>query len=226
MPTVVNVPVCAIDSEFGEVTEAYQMVLPPRFEALTDEDVLNVSPLTSLVWSAIETQLKGDLTALSCQALADDQSKREQVIGVLASATSDVVSHYNVSADQLFDDFIAQDDAEAKAVAVKMVKGLKKSLTETLALQTNYPNATWAKVNYYFFSELDGGELYPNAWYRDLDLSNGDSITKKVVKVSDDLSQEIRTILYEKTTLSSFDGANLREEIGYESRGGDESGYY
>ena len=225
VPTVVNVPVGAIDSEFGEVTEAYQMVLPPRFEALTDEDVLNVSPLTSLVWSAIETQLKGDLTALSCQALADDQSKREQVMGVLASATSDVVSHYNVSADQLFDDFIAQDDAEAKAVAVKMVKGLKKSLTETLALQTNYPNATWAKVNYYFFSELDGGELYPNAWYRDLDLSNGDSITKKVVKVSDDLSQEIRTILYEKTTLSSFDGANLREEIGYESRGGDESGY-
>ena len=225
VPTVVNVPVGAIDSEFGEVTEAYQMVLPPRFEALTDEDVLNVSPLTSLVWSAIETQLKGDLTALSCQALADDQSKREQVMGVLASATSDVVSHYNVSADQLFDDFIAQDDAEAKAVAVKMVKGLKKSLTETLALQTKYPNATWAKVNYYFFSELDGGELYPNAWYRDLDLSNGDSITKNVVKVSDDLSQEIRTILYEKTTLSSFDGANLREEIGYESRGGDESGY-
>jgi hypothetical protein len=225
VPTVVNVPVGAIDSEFGEVTAAYQMVLPPRFEALTDEDILNVSPLTSLVWSAIETQLKGDLTALSCQALADDQSKREQVAGVLASATSDVVSHYNVSAGQLFDDFIAQDDAEAKAVAVKMVKGLKKSLTETLALQTKYPNATWAKVNYYFFSQLDGGELYPDAWYRDLDLSNGGSITKEVVKVSDDLNQEIRTILYEKTTLSSFDGANLREEIGYESRGGDESAY-
>lgn len=225
VPTVVNVPVGAVDSEFGEVTEAYKMVLPPRFNALTDEDILNVSPLTTLVWSAIETQLQSNLASLSCDSLQSDQTQQEQLVAALATGVADVVNHYNISASQIYDDFIAQNDAAAKETAVKMVKGLKKSLAETLTLRAQYPDAIWAKVNYYFFSAIDGDDLYPNAWYRDLELFDGDTITKQLTKVSDDLSQEIRPILFEKTTVSTVGNASLREEIGYESRGGDGAPY-
>lgn len=225
VPTVVNVPVGAIDSDFGVVTEPYTMVLPPRFNTLTEEDILNVSPLTSLVWGAIETQLQASLTSLSCDALLSDQAQKEQLVSALETAISDVVVHYNLSTDQIFDDFIAENDASAKETAVKMVKGLKKSLQETLALRAQYPDASWAKVNYYFFSALDGDDLYPNAWYRDLELFVGDTITKQLIKVSEDLTEEIRPILFEKTTVSTVGNAALREEIGYQSRGGDSSPY-
>ena len=226
VPTVVDIPVGAIDSEFGAVTEAFQMILPPKFEALTENDALNVSPITSLVWNAIESQLQSQqLSTLSCTTIKASQSEREQLVSILNTAISDVVTHYNLAADKLFIDFIAEDNSAVKEVAVTVVKGLKKSLDETSKLQTQYPEATWAKINYYFFSSLDGGALYPNAWYRDVELYNGDTITKELIKVSDDLTQELRPIIYEKTTVSTVNGIALREEIGYESRGGDSSTY-
>ena len=225
VPTVVDVPVGAVDAEFGEVTEAYQMVLPPTFEPVSGSDSLNISPITSLVWNAIETLSTTPITELSCDVVKADQSKRDATADLLSAAISDVVRHYNLSEEQLFIDFIAEDNSAVKEVAVKAVKGLQKSLVETALLQEQYPNASWAKVNYYFFSSIDGDDLYPNAWYRELQLYNGDTIAIELIKVSDDLSNEIRPILYEKTTVSSTGGINLREEIGYESRGGDDSPY-
>jgi hypothetical protein len=117
-----------------------------------------------------------------------DQSKREATADLLSAAISDVVRHYNLSEEQLFIDFIAEDNSAVKEVAVKAVKGLQKSLVETALLQEQYPNASWAKVNYYFFSSIDGDDLYPNAWYRELQLYNGDTITTELIKVSYDLS--------------------------------------
>ena len=225
VPTVVDVPVGAVDAEFGEVTEAYQMVLPPTFEPVSGSDSLNISPITSLVWNAIETLSTTPITELSCDVVKADQSKRDATADLLSAAISDVVRHYNLSEEQLFIDFIAEDNGAVKEVAVKAVKGLQKSLVATALLQEQYPNASWSKVNYYFFSSIDGDDLYPNAWYRELQLYNGDTITTELIKVSDDLSNEIRPILYEKTTVSSTGGINLREEIGYESRGGDDSPY-
>ena len=225
VPTVVDVPVGAVDAESGEVTEAYQMVLPPTFEPVSGSDSLNISPITSLVWNAIETLSTSPVTELSCDVVKADQSKREATADLVSAAISDVVSHYNLSEEQLFIDFIAEENNTVKEIAVKAVKGLQKSLVETALLQQQYPDASWAKVNYYFFSSIDGDDLYPNAWYRDLQLYNGNTITKELIKVSEDLSSEIRPILFEKTTLSSSGGINLREEIGYESRGGDDSPY-
>ena len=225
VPIVVDVPVGAIDAELGEVTEAYQMVLPPMFESISSSDMLNISPITSLVWNTIETLSETPITELSCEAVIADQTKREATASLLEDAIKDVVAHYNISEEKLFIDFIAEENTSVKDIAVKAVKGLQKSLVETAVLQETYPNARWAKVNYYFFSSIDGDDLYPNAWYRDLQLYDGNTITKELIKVSNDLSNEVRPILYEKTTLSSTDDVNLRVEIGYESRGGDDSSY-
>ncbi|MFW2422382.1 MAG: hypothetical protein ACN4EJ_07190 [Porticoccaceae bacterium] len=225
VPTVVEVPVGAEDSELGVVTEAYKMVLPPLFAPITDEDILNVTPLTSVVWNAIESELNESASQYSCLAIKENTSKRERIIATLETAIGDVVRHYNIPESKIFGDFIAENDDQTKAVAINIVKGLKKGLSATLVLQEEYPNATWAKINYYMFSSLDDDESYPDAWYRDLEISNGNTIIKELVKVSSDLSTEIRPILYEKTTTSTVGSVNLREEIGYESRGGDSSPY-
>ena len=225
VPTVVNVPVGAIDEEFGVVDKPFNLVLPPRFNSLTSASRLNVSPITSVVWEAFETELRSSLSDLTCAAILANAEQRDTLAAVLERAIADVVTHYNISEAQLFEDFIANGDDEIKAKAIKIVKGLKKSFEETLTLQAQYPNASWAKVNYYFFSSLDGDDLYPNAWYRDLDLFDGDTITKELIKVSDDLADIVRPILFEKTTVSTVNGASLREEIGFESRGGDSSAY-
>jgi hypothetical protein len=225
VPTVVNVPVGAEDSDSGPVTEAYQMTLPPRFIALSVGDVLNVTPITSAVWEALESQLRSTTQELSCTTITESQSEVDGLIALLEAAVADVVSHYNIAEAELFADYIAEGNAEVQETAVKIVKGLKKSLTETALLAEQYPNASWAKVNYYFFSSLDGDNLYPNAWYRDLELFNDGVIIKELIKVSDDLAAEVRPIVYEKTTISTIGEAILREEIGYESRGGDDSDY-
>ncbi len=225
VPTVVNVPVGAIDEELGVVDKAFNLVLPPRFNSLTTASQLNVSPITSVVWQAFETELRSSLSDLNCATILANAEQRDNLAAVLERSIADVVSHYNISEAQLFEDFIENNNDELKAKAIKIVKGLKKSLEETLTIQAQYPNASWAKVNYYFFSSLDGDDLYPNAWYRDVELYDGDTIVKEVIKVSDDLSEEIRPILYEKTTVSSVGGFGVREEIGYESRGGDDSAY-
>ena len=225
VPTVVNVPVGAVDSDLGLVTEAYQMILPPRFISLTVDDVLNISPITSAVWQALESELKSQVAELSCTTIMASQSTINNLTVQLDAAIEDIVSHYNIAKVQLFADFVADDNTAAQETAIKIVKGLKKSFTETASLREQYPDATWAKVNYYVFSSLDGDDLYPNAWYRDLELFNDGTILKEVIKVSDDLASNVRPILYEKTLVSTVGGANLRQEIGYESRAGDASRY-
>ena len=45
----VDVPVGAIDEDSGVVTQAYQMSRPPLLAAPTVEDVLNISPLTTVL---------------------------------------------------------------------------------------------------------------------------------------------------------------------------------
>ena len=225
VPTVVNVPVGAVDSDSGPVTEAYQMILPPRFISLTVDDVLNISPITSAVWEALESQLKSQVAELSCTTIMASQSTINNLTAQLDAAIEDIVSHYNIAKVQLFADFVADGNTASQETAIKIVKGLKKSFTETASLREQYPDATWAKVNYYFFSSLDGDDLYPNAWYRDLELFNDGTILKELIKVSDDLASDVRPILYEKTLVSTVGGANLRQEIGYESRAGDASPY-
>ncbi|MEI8624888.1 hypothetical protein P4S67_11750 [Pseudoalteromonas sp. B137] len=60
----VDVPVGAIDEDLGEVTQAYQMSFPPSIEALTDEDIRNISPLTTVIWEQLSLQFQKVVTII------------------------------------------------------------------------------------------------------------------------------------------------------------------
>jgi hypothetical protein len=226
-PIVVDVPVGAIDEEQGEITEAYQMVLPPTLEPIADSAKFNISPLTSVVWSSIESELnvtrgKSDL---SCGNFLNQKAEPDRLKNLLQNAIDKAVAHYNVSEEQLFSDFVANNDAETQTKAIAIVKGLKKSLAETAKLIEQHPDALYVQANYYQFDSRDADARYPDAWYRESYIFYGDSSTFSLDKVSDDLSTISRTIIYGETDRIEKAEFSYSESFEFESRNGDSSPY-
>lgn len=226
VPIVVNVPVGAIDEDQGEVTEAFQMVLPPSMETPAADGLHNISPLTSAIWETIESEWsKTEPEARSCDSILASAAEREELKAVLEQAIADVVKHYNVAETALFSDFVANNDTETQAKAIEIVRGLKKSFADTAQLKRDNPDALFARVNYHKFSSIDGGELYPNAWYRETNLFYDGGSTIRLEKVSDDLGTVIRTILYGERNETQSGDLAFYESFEHESRGGDDSPY-
>ena len=94
--------------------------------------------------------------------------------------------HYNISADGIFQDFIANQNSVAIAATEEIVRGLKRSFAETAALRAEYPNADWAYVTYFKFSDRDADDSYPDAWYRETDYRVGNFGFFELMKVSED----------------------------------------
>lgn len=229
VPVVADVPVGAVDSDLGEVTQAYKMVLPPRFDGV-DNTRLIITPLTTVVWDEINKIIEqSSFTGSSCASIAADEGLAERVSGALESAIGNTVRHYNISATRIFKDYIALNDTEASAAAADIVRGLKKSLAATAALRAQYPNADWAFVTYYKFSEQDGDTLYPQAWYRETDYKTGNFGFYDLTKVSDDLDTDIRTIVNYERDFDSIELAGgtlgIQRIRNYQSQGGDDSAY-
>lgn len=226
-PVVVDVPVGAIDSEQGEVLEAYQMIAPPLFASqYLDSTNLTLSPLTSVLWSEIKSALGLDKgVGYSCQALVGEISQQESIKDSLSQAITNIVRHYNLTEAQIYADFIAEGDGFAKQQALDIVKALKKSFAATAELRAMMPAASWASVTYYKFSALDGDDLYPNAWYRETNYKDGRLAVFEVVKVSDDLQTDVRLIIRGEREFSVEGDLQFQREREYESRGGDQSTY-
>ncbi|MGR5321013.1 hypothetical protein [Vibrio sp. DNB22_19_1] len=77
VPLVVDVPEGAIDTDTPEtpIEEAYQMVFPPQFALTTDQDLLNLTPLTSVVWKQVEQELRSQQSnGLSCDSILKERS--------------------------------------------------------------------------------------------------------------------------------------------------------
>lgn len=106
VPLVVDVPVGAVDLDLGSVEQAYQMVLPPKFKPLTQDDFYHITPLTTALWSSVEKELAAG-GALTCQSVMADQQKREQLMNSLEQAVDRVVYHYNIPEQKIYEDFIA-----------------------------------------------------------------------------------------------------------------------
>lgn len=226
VPLVVDVPVGAMDEDLGEVTEAYQMVFPPMFEPLEDR-VANITPITSIIWEGMAQQLqaRGKLNSNSCSVIRDDYEKRQELLDLVEQAVADAVTHYNISASQILDDYIASGNEEIYQIAQDIVRGLKASLKDTLKLRKDYPDALYAKVRYHKFSYIDNGDAYPNAWYRHTEVLNTDGSMTELVKMSDNLQSEVRTILYSESLSGSVGDVGYITESVHESRQGDDSPY-
>ena len=137
-PLVVDVPVDAVDQDLGPVTEAYQMVLPPTFAPITKDEVYHVTPLTTVLWSSVESELSAE-SQTTCQSVMANRQKQEQLIASMKQAVSRVVSHYNISEQKLYADFVASGDSESGALAQEIVRGLQQSFTATEALKKAHP---------------------------------------------------------------------------------------
>ncbi|ASP49706.1 DUF5011 domain-containing protein [Cognaticolwellia beringensis] len=164
----VDVPVGAVDADTGIVTDAYQMALPPSIDTLSDDELRHISPLTSSIWGLLRSKLQGSGKGnLSCSDLMDDIALRNEIKAVVESVILNAVTHYNLSEEQMFADFILDDNSFAYVAAQEIVKGLKAAYKYTLDLNEQYPNATEVRVVVYQSKEND--ELYnlDHAWYRD-----------------------------------------------------------
>ena len=108
-PIVADIPVGAIDSTLGDVTEAYQMILPSKNDA--GSNAIVISPFTSLLTEAIlkgknEADLSEDLTvAQGCETAGD--AVAEKISSQVSSLLSDIENTFGITWSSLISDFIA-----------------------------------------------------------------------------------------------------------------------
>lgn len=224
VPLVVDVPVGAVDLDLGPVEKAYQMVLPPKFKPITQDDFYHVTPLTTVLWSSVEKELAAG-GALTCQSVMENQQKREQLMQSLKQAVDRVVYHYNIPENKLFDDFIATGDDETAIKAQEIVRGLQKSFSASEELKRAHPDAFYAYVDYHQGDSRDNNNAYPKAWYREQGIYWPTKSQTELVKVSDDFNQDIKTIIYgEKISVAGKD-YRYSNSYEFESRNGDGTPY-
>ncbi|MCJ8294943.1 MAG: hypothetical protein MJK15_11090 [Colwellia sp.] len=182
----VDVPVGAIDEELGEVTEAYQMSFPPSIVPLSDDDIRNISPLTSEIWGQIRRQLKGSGKGnLSCEELKADTDLRTELKREIEAVLLNLVAHYNLSAEQIYSDFIAKNDSAAYNKAQSIVTGLKAAYKHKKALAEAYPSANEIRVVIYQDKTKDEEYNFTDAWYRDEIIFIGTEDFIEIVKLKD-----------------------------------------
>ena len=166
VPLITHVPVDAIDLDTPDtpIEEAYNLVIPPSFALRTNEDLLNVTPLTTVIWNTVEQELYAGGNELSCESIIDNQQLREVIEQRLIDQEIRVAQRYNITVDSLYSDYIANGNSSLHGLARSLVPGLAKSYAETVELEEANPNADYVFVEYY----LDGTELTPfyMSWYR------------------------------------------------------------
>ena len=146
-PIVANVPVGAIDSSLGAVTEAYQMLLPSVNDAGSNEII--ISPFSSLLTQAIlkgksASNLNEDLTVFEgCQPTGDQVA--EKISTQVQSLISNIESSFGVTWSDLIADFIETGGTSqvSEAVAQKIAsyfphfKVIRDEITSDLSAKYN-----------------------------------------------------------------------------------------
>ena len=157
-PIIADVPVGAQDSTLGEVTKAYQMVLPSVNDAGSNQVV--ISPFTSLIGEAIlkgknSSDLSEDLSvAEGCTAAGDKVA--ENISTEVNSLINEIESTFNVTWADLISDFIATggtsnitEDVAAKVAAFfPYYKEIKDEISSELSTRYNKdvtPNVSLSK---------------------------------------------------------------------------------
>jgi len=198
VPLVVDVPVGSIDSDTGEVTEAYQLVFPPLMgSAIVTGSITDITPLTTVIWESIKSEIllkDEDLNNpnLACDAIRDNHEKIDELARHIEQTLSDMVTYYNVSQDAIFADYIANGDSETHALAILIVKGLKKGFAEASALKQSNPNS-YIDVKYLKSSEgwVRKEYIYTPSGNPD---SNGWSAHTRVESVTHRVSDDLEVI--------------------------------
>ncbi|QQQ11835.1 hypothetical protein JJL53_12295 [Aeromonas media] len=80
-------------------------------------------------------------------------------------------------------------------------------------------------MDYHQGDYRDHDNAYPQAWYRDQGIYWVNKSRTELVKVSDDFSQDIKTIIYGETASVTGNGYRYSNSYEFESRGGDDAPY-
>ncbi|GAM60835.1 hypothetical protein JCM19232_3777 [Vibrio ishigakensis] len=136
VPLQVEVPIGAIDEEFGEVTEPYIMTLAPMGASVNGDNEVHITPLTSTAWQGMSSSLSsaGDYSNLTCKEMLEHTEYLSDLKQAYDKALFEMGDVYNISAEQIFADYIANGDEEAHELAVHMVEGFKRTFSETAEL--------------------------------------------------------------------------------------------
>ena len=180
----VSVPVGAIDEDLGEVAEAYEMSFPPALAPIEDKTLLNISPLTSVIWEQIKAKYgpQDKSKILSCDALINDASLRNEISDEIKTVTNELVQFYNLSADQMYADFIKNDNSKAYDLAQSIVTGLKSAYQQRSNIQQERPNAE-VRVRIYQSDKHDNEYKFDKSWYRDIVIFDRDLYISETVKL-------------------------------------------
>lgn len=232
VPTIVDVPVGAIDEELGRVLEPYRMVLPPKFNEAVDYDKRHITPLTSMLWNAVALEIHMEGEPLTCDDLQKDNVKRERYFQILEQSMADMTRHYNLSEDKLYDDFIYGKDSETQVLAEEIVRGLQKSYIDTTAMLKANPDADWVNVSYYLrdhvaAGSVEGEDATKRVWYRDMYTYTGSTLVSVFDVMSDDLSDVKYHRMYAESTSKHFEWGEylVRTELFYSAPDGNEITY-
>jgi hypothetical protein len=159
-----DVPVGAVNEDSGPVTAAYQMALAPRLQALSEDPVMNISPLTTSIWEQVEGRISTTQPGVSsCQTLQQNQALRESLSQEIRTVTQELVQRHNLSEPRIHADFIQTEDRAAYLVAQDLARGLKASFAHRQALKASHPDASYLRVEIYH-----GKTSYAptEGWYR------------------------------------------------------------
>jgi hypothetical protein len=209
VPTYVDVPVGAIDEDLGEVTQAYQMAIPPSIEALTDDKMHHITPLTTVLWQSLKEA--PEFKNKTCAELQQSQASRQKLLETLNNVIQSTIARFNISQSQLFSDYISTDDKETQALAESIVLGLQASLKKQIELEKQYPNASEVRVIHYLAPAKKYESIDKLVWHREIAIFSSDDsfFISEDARITDNLS-EVLFIYYQRSTESKSWGDNGR----------------
>ena len=148
-PIVANVPVGAVDSTLGEVTEAYQMILPSISDSGASTVV--ISPFSTIFSEAIikakeEASIKDELTSLEACGTEGNQIASEISKRITEVKTS-VESSYGITYEAILSDFIESgssgviSEATAQNIATyfRPIKELQDNISSSMTSALGLP---------------------------------------------------------------------------------------
>ena len=136
---IAEVPVGAIDADLGEVTEAFTMYYVPYGGSSTG--LVNISPFTGLFLDLVreaKDQLGVDSIAVSEGCGESATAISSSVAESINTFVQDLESKYEVTLEDLYEDYIASNNSERRAKAEKIVGFLKAAESVRTALRDHF----------------------------------------------------------------------------------------
>ncbi|MDF2154518.1 hypothetical protein [Vibrio sp. CAU 1672] len=227
VPVVVDVPVGAFDTDLPDtpIEEAYSMVFPPQFALSNDQDLLNLTPLTSVVWQQVEQELRlSQSSELSCKSILAEQALREDISRRLTEQEWRVANRYNVTVDELYGDYVETGNTTLHQIAQELVPGLQKSYQETQQLLKANPDADIAWVEHFLGKWDSTSDIYDDKWYRTEFVQNSNGNFKSETHImADDLTTKLKLFEKRQMTTTQRSGVNIEQTVSLEEA---DTGYY